>query len=81
VLAKVTGDEADAGIVYASDAVAAGDEVATIDIDGAGEHRNRYPIAVLEQSEHADLAREFIDLVLSDAGRAVLTDDGFGGPA
>jgi molybdate transport system substrate-binding protein len=81
VLAKVTGDEADAGIVYASDAVAAGDEVATIDIDGADEHRNRYPIAVLEQSEHADLAREFIDLVLSDEGRAVLTDDGFGGPA
>lgn len=80
VLAKVTGDEADAGIVYATDAAAAGDDVTTIDVEGADQHRNRYPIATLDQAEHADLAREFMDLVLSDAGQDVLADAGFGGP-
>jgi molybdate transport system substrate-binding protein len=80
VLAKVAGDEADAGIVYASDAVAAGDRVSAIDIEGAGEHRNRYPIATLEQSEHAGLAREFVDLVRSEQGQSLLADAGFGGP-
>jgi molybdate transport system substrate-binding protein len=80
VLAKVTADEADAGIVYATDAVAAGDAVEEIDIESADEQRNVYPIATLEQSDNADLAAEFMDLVLSDAGQQVLADAGFGGP-
>ena len=81
VLAKVTADEADAGIVYRTDAVAAGDEVTAIDIEGADEQPNVYPIATLEQSENADLAAEFVDLVLSDEGQQVLADAGFGPPA
>lgn len=81
VLAKVTADEADAGIVYRTDAVAVGDEVTAIDIEGADEQPNVYPIATLEQSENAALAAEFMDLVLSDEGREVLADAGFGPPA
>lgn len=78
VLAKVTSNEADAGIVYATDAVSAGDAVSAIDIDGAAGQPNVYPIATLEQSPDADLASEFLDLVLSDAGQRVLADAGFG---
>ena len=79
VLAKVTGNEADAGIVYATDAVSAGDAVTSIDIDGAENQQNVYPIATLEQSTDAALAEEFLALVLSDAGQQVLADAGFGG--
>ncbi len=80
VLAKVTSDEADAGLVYASDAVAAGDRVEGYDVPGAGEAATTYPIAVLRQAGEVGLARAFVDLVLSSEGRAVMADAGFGGP-
>ena len=78
VLAKVTTDEADAGVVYASDAVAAGDAVRAFDIEGASKRRNVYPIGTLEQSDEADLAAAFVDLVLSADGQEILADAGFG---
>ncbi len=77
VLAKVTSDEADAGFVYATDAVAAGDQVASFDIPHAGEETTTYPIATLDQSKHPDLAGEFVDLVLGAQGQQVLADAGF----
>ncbi|WP_134739694.1 molybdate ABC transporter substrate-binding protein [Nocardioides sp. 503] len=80
VLAKVVSGEADAGLVYASDAVAAGADVRTFEIPGADAQVTTYPIAPLEQSQDADLAQEFVDLVLSDAGQQVLEDAGFGAP-
>jgi molybdate transport system substrate-binding protein len=80
VLAKVVSGEADAGLVYASDAVAAGDDVQTFEIPGADAQVTTYPIAPLDQAQDADLAQEFVDLVLSDAGRQVLEDAGFGAP-
>ena len=80
VLAKVTSDEADAGFVYATDAVAAGDRVQTFDIPQAEAEVTSYPIAALQQSEQADLARDFVELVASPDGRAVLADAGFGRP-
>ena len=79
VLARVTSDEADAGIVYATDAVTAGDAVTAFEIDGADAHRNAYPIATLEQSAHSDLAGEFLDYVRSADGRRALSEAGFGG--
>ena len=81
VLAKVTTDEADAGFVYASDAVAAGDDVTTVEIPGAAEQVTSYPIAPLVQSQEATLAQAFVDLVLSGAGQRTLTDAGFGPPS
>jgi molybdate transport system substrate-binding protein len=80
VLAKVTEGEADAGIVYTTDAVSAGDAVKTIPIPGTSQQTTTYPIATLDQSEHADLAQEFVDLVVSTQGQQVLQDAGFGAP-
>ena len=80
VLAKVTEGEADAGIVYATDAVSAGDAVNTIQIPGTTRQTTTYPIVILEQSEQSDLAKEFVDLVMSNEGQQVLENDGFGAP-
>ncbi|MEZ0579585.1 molybdate ABC transporter substrate-binding protein [Nocardioides sp. MH1] len=79
-LDKVTSGEADAGLVYASDAVAAGDAVETIPIDGAESEPTSYSIAALDQSEDASLAQEWVDLVTGAEGRAALKDAGFSLP-
>jgi molybdate transport system substrate-binding protein len=76
-LDKVVSGEADAGIVYASDAVAAGEDVETIEIPGADDQLTSYVITTLEQSENSGLAREWVDLVGSDEGRQALEDAGF----
>lgn len=76
-LDKVVSGEADAGLVYASDAVAAGDDVLTIPIEGAEEQLTSYFITALEQSEDSELAQEWVDLITSDEGRAALTEAGF----
>ena len=80
VLAKVTDDEADAGLVYATDALAAGDEVESFEIPHAHEEPTSYPIATLAQAKADGLAQEFVDLVTSAEGRRVLADAGFGAP-
>jgi molybdate transport system substrate-binding protein len=80
VLAKVTSGEADAGVVYATDAVAAGGDVQVFEIPGADDAVTSYPIAPLDQSTDADLAQQFVDLVLSAAGQQVVGDAGFGAP-
>jgi molybdate transport system substrate-binding protein len=80
VLAKLTEGEADAGLVYATDAVAAGDQVSTIAIPGSGQQLTTYPIVTLDQSDHADLAQEFVDLVVGSTGQDVLRQAGFGQP-
>lgn len=80
VLAKVTGDEADAGIVYATDAEAAGAQVRTFRIPYSAENATRYQLALLERSGDRALAQEFVDLVLSVDGQRVLSDAGFGQP-
>ncbi len=77
VLQKVTSGEVDAGIVYVTDAKAAGDTVTTVEIPGAADEVTGYGIAVVKQSKDADLAQEFVDLVLGDEGQKVLRDAGF----
>jgi molybdate transport system substrate-binding protein len=76
-LDKVVSGEADAGLVYASDAVAAGDDVETVEVPGAEEKLTTYFAAVLEQSEDPDLAQDWVDLVTSGEGRKTLTEAGF----
>jgi molybdate transport system substrate-binding protein len=80
VLAKVTEGEADAGLVYTTDAVAAGDQVRALPIPGSGKQVTTYPIVTLSQSRHADLAQEFVDLVTGAVGRRTLEKAGFGRP-
>jgi molybdate transport system substrate-binding protein len=79
VVAKVQLGEADAGIVYTSDAVAA-PELQTIEIPDDINVVATYPIAPLVRSENADLVKAFIDYVLSAEGQAVLAKWGFAAP-
>ena len=77
VLAKVRLGEADAGVVYRSDAVAAGGPVAVVAIPPELNVIAEYPIALLKSAPHADLARRWIELVKSPTGAAVLREAGF----
>ena len=79
-LDKVTSGEADAGLVYASDAIAAGDAVTAVEIPGAEEQLTSYLAATLEQAQDDELARAWIEMLRSEEGRAVLADAGFGTP-
>lgn len=76
VVAKVQLGEADAGIVYTSDAVAA-PELKTIEIPTELNVIAEYPIARLTNSANADLAEAFIAYVLSADGQSVLQKWGF----
>ncbi|MGH8791226.1 MAG: molybdate ABC transporter substrate-binding protein [Stackebrandtia sp.] len=71
VLAKVVAGEADVGVVYATDVV---DDVASIEIPDAA--TTEYPIAAL--ADASPYASEWVDYVVSDAGRKALRDAGFG---
>ena len=77
VRGKVSSGEADAGIVYKSDALAEGDAVDTVDIQGADEAVNEYPITLVSASTKKDYGQKWIDLVLSPEGQALLDEAGF----
>lgn len=80
VLAKVTSGQADAGLVYVTDAAGAGDDVSTVPFPESASAVNTYPIAVLENTDDEQSAQDFVDLVLSPEGQAVLADAGFEKP-
>ncbi|KQQ93964.1 molybdate-binding protein [Leifsonia sp. Leaf325] len=80
VLGKVTSGEADAGLVYVTDVIAAGDAVTGIPFPESSEAVNTYPIAVVKASKTADVAQAFVDYVGGDVGRYVLESAGFGKP-
>ena len=80
VRAKVESGEADAGLVYATDAKAAGDKVEIIEVARANEVVNSYPIALTVSTQNKEAAQKFIDAVISDKGQAVLKKYGFSGP-
>lgn len=77
VLAKVVLGEADAGVVYRSDAAAAHDKVRVVAIPADLNVIARYPIAALAKAPSPELARQWIALVKSSAGTAALRDAGF----
>ena len=80
VLAKVTSGDADAGLVYVTDVTAAGDTVTGVEFPESDKVVNTYPITTLDGGDEQDLAKEFIDLALSESGQKVLRDAGFGQP-
>jgi molybdate transport system substrate-binding protein len=78
VLNKVALGEADAGIVYESDARAdAAARVGTLDIPEELNTVAQYPITPLKDSQNAALAQKFIAYVLSPEAQAVLEKHGF----
>ena len=76
VVAKVQLGEADAGIVYTSDAVAAPD-LKTVEIPAELNVIAKYPIAPLANSTNAELAKKFVDYVLSAECQTILQKWGF----
>jgi molybdate transport system substrate-binding protein len=76
VVAKVQLGEADAGIVYISDSIAAPD-LKSIEIPTNLNSIAKYPIAPLTKSENADLAAKFTAFVLSPEGQTILQKWGF----
>jgi molybdate transport system substrate-binding protein len=81
VFAKVALGEADAGIVYSSDAQTdRAAQVGTLEIPDALNTIAGYPIAVLEDSPNRAAADAFVAFVLSPAGQAILAKYGFVSP-
>jgi molybdate transport system substrate-binding protein len=80
VLAKVTRGEADAGLVYVTDARNAGNEVSTVKFAESAAAAVVYPIAVLKHASQPALAQKFIDLVTGATGQKVLSQAGFAAP-
>nr|SBO95792.1 Molybdenum ABC transporter, periplasmic molybdenum-binding protein ModA (TC 3.A.1.8.1) [Nonomuraea gerenzanensis] len=79
-LTKVELGEVDAALVYRTDVIASGGKVRGIPFPEAGQAVNDYPIAALTGAPAAELARQFVELVLSPQGRDVLTKAGFEAP-
>jgi len=69
--------EADAGIVYKTDALTMPDKVQIVEIPKQINVVAEYPIAVLKAAPHSDLARAFVKLVLSKEGQKALAEAGF----
>jgi len=80
VLAKVVSGEADAGLVYVTDARAAGDAVHGVTFPESASAVNTYPITTVKDSKHAALAQAFVALVLGTVGQQTLAQAGFAKP-
>ncbi|MET9630834.1 molybdate ABC transporter substrate-binding protein [Lentzea sp. NPDC006480] len=80
VLTKVSLGEVDAALVYRTDVKAAGEKVEGKDFAEAEKAVNDYPIAPLDKAPNAAAAKAFIDYVLSDQGKKVLSEAGFAAP-
>jgi molybdate transport system substrate-binding protein len=80
VVSKVMLGEADAGIVYVTDVINAGDAVAGVPIPDALNVVAEYPIAVTRGASNPTAAQAFVDFVLSDEGQAILESHGFVSP-
>ncbi|MGX1507007.1 UNVERIFIED_CONTAM: molybdate transport system substrate-binding protein [Streptomyces graminofaciens] len=80
VLSKVEMGEADAGIVYRTDAAVAADRVDAVDIPDSRNAVASYSAATLKSSEHADAAEAFVTWLTGPEARKILRDAGFQQP-
>ena len=79
-LTAVTEGDADAAIVYVTDATAAGDAVTTVNIAESENLIASYPIAVVDATPNLELAEAFMAYVLGQDGQRVLAGAGFLAP-
>jgi molybdate transport system substrate-binding protein len=77
VLGKITAGQADAGLVYVTDAEDAGDKVTAVAIPESGQAENSYPIALLGESRNLTGAKLFVEMVTGPIGRKALAGAGF----
>ncbi|MFI6103268.1 molybdate ABC transporter substrate-binding protein [Streptomyces sp. NPDC051310] len=80
VLSKVELGEADAGLVYRTDADSAPGKVDAVDIPDAQNAIARYPAATLKQSRNAGAAAAFVAWLSSPGAQKILRDAGFQKP-
>ncbi len=79
-LSKVKLGEVDAALVYRTDVKAAAADVDGIEFPESSGAINEYPIIVLKGAANRAGAEAFVAFVLSDKGKAVLTQAGFQAP-
>ena len=79
VLAKIELGEADAGIVYKTDALVSGTKVKTIAIPESANIIAVYPIGVVRASRNKDAAAAFVRYVTGAEAQALLKAAGFDG--
>lgn len=76
-LQKVVLGEADAAMVYATDAASAGEKVISIPIPRELNVRAAYPISAIKGAPKPGLAKRFVDFVRSESGQQTLEGYGF----
>jgi molybdate transport system substrate-binding protein len=79
VLGEVTAGRADAGVVFMSDALAAGDKASWFPLSGDSAAVTSW-IAVVKGTTHEHAAEQFVQEVTSAEGGQILADDGFSQP-
>ncbi len=76
-LGKVTTGNADAGLVYVTDVVAAKDTVTGVSFPEAKQALNDYPIAAIKGAPQAELASMFIEFVRGGQATKIFETQGF----
>jgi molybdate transport system substrate-binding protein len=76
-LGKVTSGNADAGLVYVTDVVAAGNTVTGVNFPEAKQALNDYPIATIKNAPQLELGQRFVQLVQGEQGKKILQAQGF----
>jgi molybdate transport system substrate-binding protein len=78
VVTRVSVGGADAGIVYVTDAKAAGSDVEAVPIPAKVNVVAKYPATTVVASAHAGQAARFVQFLLSDTAQELLRQAGFG---
>lgn len=80
VLSKVQLGEADAGIVYTTDAAAAAKDVKLVEVPASYNIVAQYPIAVTKGNKNATTAKAWVAFITGAEGQAIMAKYGFGKP-
>ena len=80
VVTKVTAGEADAGIVYVTDVLAAGDAADMVELPEDINVLAEYPIATVKESANPEVGEAFIEFLTGSDGQAIMAEYGFGTP-
>ena len=78
ILTKVALGEADAGIVYRTDILAAGSSVTGVPIADNVNVTTRYLVGALQDSQNQDASQRFINYLKSEQGQKIFSQFGFG---
>jgi molybdate transport system substrate-binding protein len=80
IVTKVTLGEADAGIVYATDVLAAGDDAEGVEIPAEINVSASYPMVVTDEAPNPQGGQAFVEFVLGASGQQILASHGFSAP-